>query len=249
MADENQLENEVLDFEDDALPELPDENPFDADGSKKPWLLIGVGVVAVTLVIVLILKLTTGGGRIDTGVIEIPIETVVIEEMDDDDDFVEGAGRLVSGDAPPVGMPERVVEQRRDVTFDPDKPVVARPRPRPAPAPSPAAAPAQAPARAAAPAPAPRPTPQPQTAAARGTWSVQFGAYNTRAAAESAQSRLQNSHRNLFTNRDFAILAAVVADGTTKYRLRVVGFQTSGEANNFCRGARNDGIQDCFATR
>jgi len=239
MADDNQLENEVLEFEDDALPELPDDNPFEEE-SKKPWLLIGIGIVAVTLVMVVILKLATGG-KSETGLIEIPIGSAEIAEIQGDD-FVEGAGRLAAGDDRPVGMPERVVEQRRDVKFDPDKPVVARPTARPAPRP---AAGATAPARAAASVT----PPARQTAPAAGTWSVQFGAYNTRAAAEAGQRRLESAHRTLFSGHNFAILSAVMPNGATMYRLRVVGFANSAAANNFCRSAKNDGIQDCYAVR
>jgi len=236
MADDNQLENEVLEFEDDALPELPDDNPFD-DETKKPWFLIGIGIVAVTLVMVVVLKLVTGGQK-DAGLIEIPIGAAVIGETPDSD-FVADAARLAAGEDRPVGMPERVVDQRRDVRFDPDKPVVQRPAARPAPRPvGQAAAPAPAaPARAA------------QTAPQAGTWSVQFAAYNTRAAAEAGQRRFEAAHRTLFSGHNFAILQAVMPNGNTMYRLRVVGFQNSAAANNFCRAARNDGIQDCFAVR
>jgi len=231
MADDNQLENEVLEFEDDTLPELPDDNPFEEE-SKKPWLLIGIGIVAVTLVLVVVLKLATGG-KSESGLIEIPIDSGAALEIVDGD-FVDGANKLAAGDDKPVGMPERVVERREDVKFDPDKPVVKRPEPRPA---GRTATPS-APVRAVA-----------QTVPKTGTWSVQFGALNTRAAAENEQRRLQSAHRTLFAGQNFAILSAVLPNGTTVYRLRVVNFANSAAANSFCRSAKNDGVKDCFAVR
>jgi cell division septation protein DedD len=228
------LQNEVLEFDDDALPELPDDNPFEEVKSKKPWLLVGVGIVAITLVVVVVLKLMTGG-RDEPGLIEIPIESAGIADIPSTD-FVDQANKLVAVDQDkPVGMPERVVENRRDVKFDPDKPSVRRPKPRPIGGRPPRT---ETDARPRAANVAPKP----------GTWSVQVGSYPSRSAAESGQRKLQSAHRDLFGGYNFAILAAVLPTGGTTYRLRVVGFRTGGDANSFCRNAQSDGVQ-CYVTK
>ena len=222
MADDLQLENEVLEFDDDALPELPEDNPFETERSKKPWFLVMLGVVAVTLVAVVVVKLFVGTGGTETGLIEIPIDTAetAIAPKTDSKDIAPDAEK-------PVGMPERVIGERPSVVFDPDKPVVQRPRPRPAEA---AGAPVA------------------QTAPKTGTWSVQVGSYASRAAAEAGQRQMQSSYRSLFSGRNFAILAAVMPNGQTMYRLRVVGFQTSGAANGFCEQAQGSNL-DCYVTK
>lgn len=226
------LQNEVLEFDDDALPELPDDNPFEEAKPKKPWLLVGVGVVAVTLIVVVVLKLMTGGGE-GPGLIEIPIEPTNVADAPNPD-FVDQANKLVAVDNDkPVGMPERIVENRKDVKFDPDKPSVRRPKPRPI---------GGKPSRPDAPARVAQVAPKP------GTWSVQVGSYPTRSAAEAGQRKLQSEHRDLFGGYNFAILAAILPNGGTTYRLRVIGFKTGGEANSLCRNAQSDGVQ-CYVTK
>jgi len=245
--------NEVLDFEDDALPEFDDDGPFERDG-KKPWLVVALGVIAVTLVAVVLIRFMTGGAPRPAGpeTVEIVIDGERISIEVPADDFVDEANRLVETPTRerPAGMPDRVVESRQPVTFDPDKPVVQRPAAapaRPAPRPAQPAAqqrpnqPAAGPARAAQPAAAPRPAPTPT-----GVWMAQVGSYNTRAAAETGQRQL--SGRPVFQGRNFVILQAVMPDGGTVHRLRVPGFQTSHAAEAFCREVRAAG-QGCFATR
>lgn len=235
MADENQLENEVLDFDDDMLPELPEDSPFVEGKSKKTWLIIAIGVIAVVLVVAVILRLTKS--RDEVGLIEIPIE--IVETAQDSApgiDFVEGANKMVAieKDTKPAGMPERVVEKRPDVVFDPDKPVVKRPSPRPV---------ATTSSKPVVARPAVK-TVQPKP----GNWTVQIGSYNSRAAAEAGQRQMQSAYKNLFTGFDFAVLAAVLPNGQTVYRLRVVGFENNADANNFCNNAQNERI-DCYVTK
>ncbi|MDR2269030.1 MAG: SPOR domain-containing protein [Rickettsiales bacterium] len=227
-------ENEVLEFDDDSLPELPDDNPFEDTGTKRPWLLVGIGVVAITLVVVVVLKLTMGGRDSETGLIEIPIESAALEDVPSPD-FVDQANKLVAVDnEKPTGMPERVVDNRKSVSFDPDKPTVRRPKPRPIVGKS------SKPARDSSPA---------KTAQiSGGRWMVQVGSYPTRAAAESGQRKLQAAHDSLFGGHNFTILAAVLPNGQTTYRLRVVGFETGHEANGFCRNAQSDGVQ-CYVAK
>ncbi len=148
------------------------------------------------------------------------------------------------------GVPVRVIEDRKDVTFDPDK---AQAAVKPAPAPA-ATKPATKPAAK----PAPKPTAQParratqqaqraQTAPRTFAWYAQIGSYSTRALAESGQRQLRAAHQNLFNGHQFVILAAVLPNGNTAYRLRV-GFNAAADANNFCRNAKADGLE-CYVTK
>ena len=235
-------QNEVLDFEDDTLPEFPDENPFEEEKPKRTWLYAGIGLVVVTLVAAVVVKLVTSGGDKDAGVVEIPVETTTAAVMPEvtDPDFVKQANDLVAvkkAEAEkPVGMPERVVDARKEVVFDPDKPVVQRPKPRPI-----------------AVAQKPKPVESEVVVSAAqpsvsGKWSVQIGSYNTRSSAEAGQRQLQAAHKSLFSGRNFTILAAVLPNGKTTHRLRVVGFANSSDAGKFCKDAQTDNVS-CYVTR
>ena len=129
------------------------------------------------------------------------------------------------------GAPVRVISDRKEVTFNPDKPAT-----------KPAAKQAIKPAAKTASKPATKPV----ATATNGGVYVQFGSYGTRAAAQSAEQKLRASHGNLFSGKQFVILAAQV-NGQTKYRLRVA-FQSANEANGFCRNAKSDGL-DCYVTK
>ena len=226
MADENQLENEILDFDNDALPELPEDNPFEAEKPGRPWLLIGIGLVTTILVAVIVLKLFIGRGD-EAGLMEIPIDTAPVATAPGGDSVNDAAV-----DADTIGMPTRVVEPRKQVTFDPDKPVVQRPKPRPI-----GQGGTQTQSTSA------------QTSARKsGVWSAQVGAYNSRAAAESGQRQMQSGHQSLFSGQSLAILTAVMPNGQTVYRLRVMGFENSNAANGFCVRARAENV-DCYATK
>jgi hypothetical protein len=54
-------------------------------------------------------------------------------------------------------------------------------------------------------------------------------------------------HPSLLGGKQFVILAAVLPNGTTTYRLRV-GFSTVQEADGFCRNAKSDGL-DCYVAK
>ncbi len=143
---------------------------------------------------------------------------------------------------PTAGVPVRVVEERKEVKFNPaaeTKPV-AKPKPVVAPAKVPAAKPAaKSVAKPAVKTPAVKP--------AAGSWYVQFGSYSTRALAENAQRQIRNAHKSLFDGQQFVILAAQLKNGTTTYRLRVA-FKTASDANGFCRNAKSDGL-DCYVAK
>jgi hypothetical protein len=51
----------------------------------------------------------------------------------------------------------------------------------------------------------------------------------------------------LFADKQFVILAAVLPDGKTTYRLRVA-FADNRDANGFCRNAKSDGLE-CYVAR
>ena len=138
--------------------------------------------------------------------------------------------------APQPNQNVRVIEDRKDVTFNPERATVT-PKPIPAPAPKEVKTPTK-------PKPAPKPTPQ---KVANGGWYVQFGSYGTRAAAEAAEKKIRSGHQNLFAGKQFVILAAVLPNGSTTYRLRIA-FASSGDANGFCRNAKSDGL-DCYVAK
>ena len=138
--------------------------------------------------------------------------------------------------APQPNQNVRVIEDRKDVTFNPERATVT-PKPIPAPAPKEVKTPTK-------PKPAPKPAPQ---KVANGGWYVQFGSYGTRAAAEAAEKKIRSGHQNLFAGKQFVILAAVLPNGTTTYRLRIA-FASSGDANGFCRNAKSDGL-DCYVAK
>ena len=131
------------------------------------------------------------------------------------------------------GKPIRVIEDRKEVVFNPDKP---------APAPKPVAKPQQ-PKKITAPTKKPKAT---SASVSTGAIYVQFGSYSTRELAQAAESKIRSAHQNLFNGKQFVILAADVK-GKTTYRLRVA-FNSANDANGFCRNAKSDGL-DCYVTK
>ncbi len=131
------------------------------------------------------------------------------------------------------GKPIRVIEDRKEVVFNPDKPAVA---------PKPVAKPQQ-------PKKITAPINKPKTSVAtaiNGSVYVQFGSYSTRELAQAAESKIRSAHQNLFNGKQFVILAAEVK-GKTTYRLRIA-FNSANDANGFCRNAKSDGL-DCYVTK
>lgn len=141
------------------------------------------------------------------------------------------------------GLPVRVVEERKEVKFNPAatakpaaKPRVVKPAPKKV---SPKSATKQQSGSV-----TPKKVSDKPVA---GAWYVQFGSYSSRALAESAQRQIQNAHKGLFAGKQFVILAAQLKDGKTTYRLRVA-FKNANDANGFCRNAKSDGL-DCYVAR
>ena len=239
MVNEMEDNLDLLDLEDDeTLDSLTENYPLTSPRPKKPWLLLGIGLLVIVLATYIIVR-TIGSDHGSS--MEIDLDTPEVVTVDTTD--ATAADTLVVppipvGVAAPVavtpGVPVREVSDRADVTFNPDKP-----------ASKPAAAPAAKPATekaVAKPAAAPKPVVVPA-----GSWYVQFGSYSTRASAEAAQKKIQSKHAGLFAGKQFVILAAVLPNGTTTYRLRVP-FATSGDANGFCRNAKSDGL-DCYVAK
>lgn len=254
MNDDNELD--LLDLDDNgAMDTLPDATPFAAPRPKKPWLLLGVGLVVIVLATYVIVRAI---GDESSSVIEVDLDAPVVVDAGQGTDMnvmppvqpVQAQPQPVQVKQPvsqpkpqpvaqpqPVattaGVPVRVVEERKDVKFNPaveSKPV-AKPKPVAKTVTKPAAKPVQ----------------KPVAKPVAGAWYVQFGSYSSRALAESAQRQIQNAHKSLFDGQQFVILAAQLKDGKTTYRLRVA-FKTAADANGFCRNAKSDGL-DCYVAK
>ena len=232
MAEKEELE--LLDLEDEAMPELPEGNPFEQHvRPRRPWLLFGAAIVVIALSAYIIIRVI---GKDHGESVDISIDLTPQQPMP----ASESGDKLVIEPENNEGAPVRVVEDRVDAKFDPAAaPKVTPPKPRPVNKPKPAA---PASVRATAPANA-----QPSSAVVSG-WSVQFGSFPTRAGAQTGQKRLETKHQSLFRDQTFIILAAVLPDGSTTYRLRVTGFTSGAEANGFCRNAKSDGL-DCYVAK
>lgn len=234
MAEKEELE--LLDLEDDAVPGLPENNPFEVCARpKRPWLLFGAAIVVIALAAYIIIRVI--GKDADESVdLNIEVAQPVAKSA-------PAADSLEIGDA--AGAPVRVVEDRADAKFNPGAaPKVEAPKPRPINK-QPATAPR--PAAPAKPRPA-QPIEKPVASAATSGWAVQFGSYATREGALAGQRRIQSNHASLFADRNFVVLAAQLPDGSTTYRLRVTGFGSSSDANGFCRNAKSDGLE-CYVAR
>ncbi|MDR0741450.1 MAG: SPOR domain-containing protein [Rickettsiales bacterium] len=215
---------DLLDLEDDAaLDTLPEASPFASPPRpKRPWLLMGVGLLVIILATYIIVRAIgyDSGSSVE---IDLDVPEVVTVDAGLSDTLIVPPQPAETVPAAP-GVPVREVADRKDVTFNPNKPIG-----------KPAALPAAKSA-------APRPKP-----AASAAWYVQFGSYSTRALAEVAQKKIQSRHSGLLAGKQFVILAAVLPNGTTTYRLRI-GFATSREANGLCQNAKSDGL-DCYVAR
>ena len=255
MNDDNSLD--LLDLDDNgAMDTLPDATPFVAPRPKKPWLLLSVGLVVIVLATYVIIRAI---GDESSSSIEVDLDAPVVVDAGQGADMnvmppvqpVQAQPQPVQVKPQPVvqpqpvavtaGVPVRVIEERKEVKFNPaaeSKPVAQ---------PKPAAKPAAKPVAKAAAKPAAKPVAKTVAKPVAGAWYVQFGSYSTRALAESAQRQIQNAHKSLFDGQQFVILAAQLKDGKTTYRLRI-SFKTAADANGFCRNAKSDGL-DCYVAK
>nr|MBQ0091148.1 SPOR domain-containing protein [Candidatus Enterousia merdequi] len=243
MEQEENLD--LLDLEPESeVDALPEAAPFSAPHPKKPWLLMGLGVAIIVLATWIVVARI--GGNSGTTV-DIDLDEPVVENTDNvsapvadlnvPEKPVDTVSKSVEKEKTqpeqkPVetktvevdGTPVRVVSDRKEVTFNPDKPVnkpVAKKKTRKA-------------------------TSQKVSSASTGSIYVQFGSYSTRALAQAAERKMRAGHDSLFAGKQFVILAAQVK-GQTTYRLRVA-FHSANEANGFCRNAKSDGL-DCYVTK
>ncbi len=251
---------DLLDLDDGTSDVLPPAAPFAAPRPKKPWLLLGVGVLIIILATYIIVS-TVGGDSSSSMDVDLDAPEIVVDGGDaplvvgdvTTDAAVVNVEPVVVPVAPQpvaqakpapavakpapqaqnVGAPVRVIEERPTVTFNPDKPAVAKPAPK-------KVVKQAAPAKKSAPKAA-------ATTPKRANYYVQIGSYSTRALAQAGQRQLQNKHRSLLSGHEFVILAAQVKDGSTLYRLRVP-FANAKDANGFCRNAKSDGL-DCYVTK
>ena len=244
-------ELDLLDLEEESaeVDTLPEAAPFTTPRPKKPWLLMGLGVAVIVLATwIIVARVGSDSGTtvnidLDTPIQKVDNSVQPVADLNVPAKPVEVAPKAVEKVEPkaepkpapaevkPVesdGSPVRVVEDRKEVTFDPDKAET-----------KPAAKPVIKPAAKAA-------APKPVASTTNGGIYVQFGSYSTRESAQAAEKRIRTSHSSLFTGKQFVILAAKV-NGKTTYRLRVA-FQNATDANGFCRNAKSDGL-DCYVTK
>ena len=259
----NQDENlDLLDLDDNGeVDTLPEAAPFSVPRPKRPWLLMGLGVAIIVLATWIIIARVGGDSGssisvdLDTPVVSADVPPMPVADLNvppkpavapveknqivvEPKPMPEPAPVIVVEKNESVGAPIRVVEDRKDVTFNPDrgetKPV-AKPQPKPKPAP------VAKPTKKITP-----PVTKPVQTATNGGIYVQFGSYSTRELAAAAEQKIRASHQNLFNGKQFVILAAEV-NGKTTYRLRIA-FNSSADANGFCRNAKSDGL-DCYVTK
>lgn len=270
MNDEN-TNLDLLDLDGDASDSLP-EVAFATPRPKKPWLLLGIGLVVIALATYIIVKTVSGpssssveidldgepsvvvdGGDapvVDVNPQPLPVpsaapvpQPVVVQPQPETRPMPDVKPEPVAQPAADVDSNVRVVSDRRDVVFDPNKASVdVKPVAKPAPkaAAKPVAKPAQKPVAKS------QPKKVEKTAGAA-TWYVQFGSYATRDAANAAGAKMRAAHSSLFSGKQFVVLASVLKDGRTTYRLRVA-FNNSNDANGFCRNAKSDGL-DCYVAK
>lgn len=239
---------DLLDLDDnDTMDTLPEVPAFTAPRPKKPWLLLTVGVMIIVLASYIIIRSVSDdtsssievdldapvmvvdgeGVPVDMNVMPQP-KPVVQPAVQPKPAPVEVKPAPVAQPQPePVSAPVRVIEDRKEVKFEPAK--VAKPAPKPAAKPQ------------------PKPAVKKTVPASVFSWYAQLGSYSTRALAEAGQRKLAASHASLFNGQKFVILAAQLKNGTTTYRLRV-GFNSSADANSFCRNAKADGLE-CYVTK
>jgi len=243
MEDQVDENIDLLDLEENNEAEsLPEDTPFSAPHPKKPWLLLGVGVAIVILATYVIVKTINGDSENVVHVdLDAPIETSVevekkaapvkdLQVPSKPADIAKTTTVKAEKVELPVvtpentGIPVRVVPDRKEVKFDPNKSTKSVKET------------------------VKKEVSQPKAAVTTSnSWYVQFSSHSTRALAESAERQLRKGHSGLFADKQFVILAAVLPNGQTTYRLRVA-FKTSAEANGFCRNAKSDGL-DCYVAR
>ena len=258
---------DLLDLDADSSDSLP-EVAFASPRPRKPWLLLGVGLLVIALATYIIVRTVSGNS---SSSVEIDLDAAAPEVVVDGGEMpkpmpdvnpqplppipennmvaqpqpVEVKPQPVEAKPAPVVESEpnvRVVEDRPNVVFNPNKVVNEAPKPV-------VKKTETKPVKKAETKPAAKTTTKPVSKAATSgaAWYVQFGSYSTRAAADAAGAKMRASHSSLFAGKQFVVLASVLKDGKTTYRLRVA-FNNSNDANGFCRNAKSDGL-DCYVAK
>ena len=242
---------DLLDLEDSQeVDTLPEATPFSNPRPKRPWLLMGLGLAIIVLATWIIIARVGGDSGTSVNIdLDTPVETVKNDSVGDLNvpakpvavvpakvEKEKPVEQKKSEDVKPVetnGTPVRVINDRKEVTFNPDQAVEQKTVVKPV--------------KKAATKTATKPVAaKPVVTSTNGGVYVQFGSYSTRALAQSAEKKMRASHANLFSGKQFVILAANVK-GQTIYRLRIA-FNNSNDANGFCRNAKSDGL-DCYVTK
>ncbi|MBP5794681.1 MAG: SPOR domain-containing protein [Alphaproteobacteria bacterium] len=269
MNDEN-TNLDLLDLDGDTSDSLP-EVAFATPRPRKPWLLLGVGLVVIALATYVIVR-TVGGSSsssveidldgepsvvVDGGDMPAPMPTPDVNPQPLNVPSDVAVAQNVAPVAPVQVQPQpkkvdvkpgadvdsnvRVIEDRRDVVFNPNK-VESEPVAKPV------VKPVQKTTAQTAKKPVAKTAPKKVEKSSGGAaWYVQFGSYATRDAANAAGVKIRAAHSSLFAGKQFVVLASVLKDGRTTYRLRVA-FNNSNDANGFCRNAKSDGL-DCYVAK
>lgn len=255
MEQDENLDLLDLGEENEEVDALPEATPFSAPRPKRPWMLMGLGFAVIVLSTwIIVSRIGSNSGSTVSVDLDAPVVTAEVPEapvadlkVPEKKATVEKKAEKVAAKPEPVkeaapvvkpvetdGTPIRVVEDRKEVTFNPDKAPVAK---------TTTTAAAKPVAQKKTATPTVKKTP---VATATGNIYVQFGSYSTKALAQAAEKRIRSSHASLFSDKQFVILAAEVK-GQTIYRLRVA-FHSANDANGFCRNAKSDGL-DCYVTK
>jgi len=242
MNDQVDDKLDLLDLdEDNAADALPEVESLSVPRPKRPWLLMGVGIAVIILATFIIVhtvsKDSTNMVQLD---LDAPVVTENAETSKDTKDIrvpakkveIKEESKKIETIEPKneesVGVPVKIVKDRNTVTFNPDKTSktvkqdVKKTKIN-------------------------KPIIKKSVSSSNGAWYVQFGSYSTRALAEAAEKKIKKGHDALFVNKQFVILAAVLPNGQTTYRLRIA-FSSSADANGFCRNAKSDGLE-CYVAK
>lgn len=274
MNDENLDLLDLDDTEETVEDTLPDAEPFVAPRPHRPWLLMGLGLAVIILAVFVIVRVVSNNSsssmevNLDTPVVSDARPVEIIGGDVEPQPMAQHPAPMPAHMPPPpapgvaVGtqpmMPApapapvvaqpvvnqepsvRVVQDRKEVKFEPVK-AASQPKPIVKPAPKQVKT-------ATKPKTAPKATIKTTTQkVSNGGWYVQFGSYGTREAANAAEKKIRAEHKNLFGGKQFVVLAAVLPNGQTTYRLRIA-FATADDAGGFCRNAKSDGL-DCYVAK
>ena len=261
----NNNQEENLDLLDLGEPEetdvLPEATPFSSPRPKRPWLLMGLGIAIIALATWIIIAHVGGDSgttvniNLDQPIVSADVPPAPVADLNVPPKPVDVMPQPMPMEktqplpeqpkpvevAKPVESevaPVRVISDRKDVTFNPEKTDV---KPVEKPVQKPVAQP-KSQKKITPPVTKPKNT----VSATNGSVYVQFGSYSTRELAQAAEHKIRAAHQNLFSGKQFIILAAEVK-GKTTYRLRVA-FNSANDANGFCRNAKSDGL-DCYVTK